>query len=377
MSSFYTQQLHKLMKLHATKPHLSCCIIPNRHKQASQIEPALVLYQLTCSGMLEGVRICILSFPNAPLDKVLDRPHQGLLPAGVLGFLEELCDEKVTKMIWQLQGKCYRRLQQKDFLKRNQQRNLLTVVQQVFSHFGWFPLVQKTRPLIGMLNIEEEIWFLKEANTQALIEAEFKISKKWRLKVANTHQIKTSKQPCLIPGAGGQNGSPEVRPGGADGAAVGGAACMRRGNARRGSLSPRRTRSSACGNLLDKEVYAQKVEHKRSNRGSRIRNLNGNIFSKDKLISKLNKERRFLQEVNSKASKELAQANEKVFHLSMVESKLEQTLDQLEDSLERECRKRTEKEKQPRKIEMDVKLAGEGIQKLEKGRKELKKCNLV
>lgn len=341
------------MKLHATKPHLSCCIIPNRHKQASQIEPALVLY------------------------KVLDRPHQGLLPAGVLGFLEELCDEKVTKMIWQLQGKCYRRLQQKDFLKRNQQRNLLTVVQQVFSHFGWFPLVQKSRPLIGMLNIEEEIWFLKEANTQALIEAEFKISKKWRLKVANTHQIKTSKQPCLIPGAGGQNGSPEVRPGGADGAAVGGAACMRRGNARRGSLSPRRTRSSACGNLVDKEVYAQKVEHKRSNRGSRIRNLNGNIFSKDKLISKLNKERRFLQEVNSKASKELAQANEKVFHLSMVESKLEQTLDQLEDSLERECRKRTEKEKQPRKIEMDVKLAGEGIQKLEKGRKELKKCNLV
>ena len=65
VSTFYTQQLHKLMNtLHATEPHFIRCIIPNNHKQPGQIEPALVLHQLTCNGVLEGIRICMRGFPN-------------------------------------------------------------------------------------------------------------------------------------------------------------------------------------------------------------------------------------------------------------------------------------------------------------------------
>jgi hypothetical protein len=52
--------------------------------------------------------------------------------------------------------------------------------------------------------------------------------------------------------------------------------------------------------------------------------------AKDELISKLNKEKKHIQEVNSKAVEELAAADEKVAHLSMVKNKLEQTLDDLE-----------------------------------------------
>ncbi len=54
------------------------------------------------------------------------------------------------------------------------------------------------------------------------------------------------------------------------------------------------------------------------------------IQAKDELISKLNKEKKHIQEVNSKAVEELAAADEKVAHLAMVKNKLEQTLDDLE-----------------------------------------------
>ena len=65
VSSFYTQQLNALMTtLHATEPHFIRCIIPNTHKQPGMIESGLVLHQLTCNGVLEGIRICMRGFPN-------------------------------------------------------------------------------------------------------------------------------------------------------------------------------------------------------------------------------------------------------------------------------------------------------------------------
>ena len=84
------------------------------------------------------------------------------------------------------------------------------------------------------------------------------------------------------------------------------------------------------------------------------------------MINKLNKEKKHIQEINSKASEELQAADEKVIriahcaqhsalgtrhlalgildsahctiqvsHLAMVKTKLEQTLDELEDNLDR------------------------------------------
>merc|ERR1712228_84965 len=39
-------------------------------------------------------------------------------------------------------------------------------------HWGWFSIIQKTRPLIGMVNIEEEIQLLENAAAQAVEEFE-------------------------------------------------------------------------------------------------------------------------------------------------------------------------------------------------------------
>lgn len=59
------EQLNKLMgTLQLTSPHFVRCIIPNENKEGGTLDSALVMNQLTCNGVLEGIRICRKGFPN-------------------------------------------------------------------------------------------------------------------------------------------------------------------------------------------------------------------------------------------------------------------------------------------------------------------------
>ncbi|EPX73018.1 myosin type-2 heavy chain 2 [Schizosaccharomyces octosporus yFS286] len=65
VSQRHRRQLNTLMKqLEATQPHFVRCIIPNSIKKPKNIEKALVLHQLRCNGVLEGIRIAQTGFPN-------------------------------------------------------------------------------------------------------------------------------------------------------------------------------------------------------------------------------------------------------------------------------------------------------------------------
>jgi myosin heavy chain 6/7 len=68
VSSVYLVQLAELMHtLHSTEPHFIRCIVPNTHKKPLEVEPPLIMHQLTCNGVLEGIRICMRGFPNRML----------------------------------------------------------------------------------------------------------------------------------------------------------------------------------------------------------------------------------------------------------------------------------------------------------------------
>merc|ERR1719410_2241549 len=88
--------------------------------------------------------------------------------AGSLAKLEEARDEIVNKLIRFLQGEARKKIRFVEYAKRRDQRELLVVCQRQFRKFlqmrdwGWFVIIQKTRPLIGMPNPEEELRLLEE-----------------------------------------------------------------------------------------------------------------------------------------------------------------------------------------------------------------------
>jgi len=151
--SYFRDQLNNLINmLMSTEPSFIRCIVPNNHKKPGVVDPFLVMHQLTCNGVLEGIRICRKGYPNriiyndfrtryvilapkesvaamkkvkrpvteekkniaathAVMDKINlvgDKFQYGhtkiFFRAGILGLMEEIRDDCINNLVAMLQG---------------------------------------------------------------------------------------------------------------------------------------------------------------------------------------------------------------------------------------------------------------------------------
>jgi len=195
ISANHREQLNKLMKtLGATHPHFVRCIIPNEIKTGGIIDAHLVMHQLHCNGVLEGIRICRKGFPSrilyvefvlrysiinpaaskgattnadaakkataailetSKLDPELFRLGltKVLFKAGVLGALEEQRDACISAILVGLQSQIRCFLCRKNIQKRIDQKKATTSLQSNMK--GYIEL--KTSPWMKALTFVQPI----------------------------------------------------------------------------------------------------------------------------------------------------------------------------------------------------------------------------
>ena len=428
VSSVYLLSLTDLMNtLYACEPHFVRCLVPNTHKKPGDVEPPLIMHQLTCNGVLEGIRICMRGFPNrmpysdykmrywilgekeinsssdnkvavyALMDKIeFSREFYRLghtlvfFRAGALGKLEEYRDVIVNKLIRKIQGQCRKLIRYKDFAKRRDQRELLVVCQRQYRKYmsmrewGWFIIIQKTRPLIGMPNPEEELRLLEEKanatygkykealDVTKLLEgqnegtkADIKALSKQLEEEQGNISIYTDRQAK----ANALKAETEVE-------LAQQQTVLSDEEASRIELTAEvKQHSGTIGvvkkDIEDLELAISKVEQEKANRDHTIRTLNDEIAEQDEVINKLNKEKKHVAESQAKSNEDLVVAEEKVTHLTSIKSKLEETLDELEGALDKEKRARGKLEKDRRKVEGDLKLTQDIVGELERSKREV------
>ncbi|EPQ25836.1 uncharacterized protein PFL1_06511 [Pseudozyma flocculosa PF-1] len=198
----HKEQLASLMtQLGSTQPHFVRCIVPNPEKKPGKMEVPLVLEQLRCNGVLEGIRIARLGYPNRLLFSEFRNRYEVLTPgiipqgymdgrkacqrmvealeldrstfkigsskiffkAGVLAEMEEKRDAHLYDIFARFQAACRMytaRRQMKKILNRAAavrtiQRNARLYVE--LREWPWWQLYSRVRPLLTATRHDEEL----------------------------------------------------------------------------------------------------------------------------------------------------------------------------------------------------------------------------
>ncbi|XP_053148589.1 myosin-1B-like [Hemicordylus capensis] len=430
VSALFRENLNKLMSnLKSTHPHFVRCLIPNETKTPGAMEHELVLHQLRCNGVLEGIRICRKGFPSRliygdfkqryrilnasaiPEGQFIDskKASEKLLgsididhsqykfghtkvffKAGLLGTLEEMRDDKLAQLITRTQAMCRGFLMRIEFKKMMERRESIFTIQYNVRSFmnvktwAWMKLYFKIKPLLKSAESEKEMANMKEdfeKTKEELTKSEAK-RKELEEKMVSLMQEKNDLQLQV------QSES--------DGLADAEERCDQliktkiQLEAKIKELTERaedeeemnaeltakkRKLEDECSELKkdidDLELTLAKVEKEKHATENKVKNLTEEMAVLDENIAKLTKEKKALQEAHQQTLDDLQAEEDKVNTLTKAKTKLEQQVDDLEGSLEQEKKLRMDLERAKRKLEGDLKLSQESLMDLENDKQQL------
>ncbi|XP_036053095.1 myosin-3 [Onychomys torridus] len=430
VSALFRENLNKLMSnLRTTHPHFVRCIIPNETKTPGAMEHSLVLHQLRCNGVLEGIRICRKGFPNRILygdfkqryrvlnasavpegqfidskkacEKLLasiDIDHtqykfghtKVFFKAGLLGTLEEMRDDRLAKLITRTQAVCRGFLMRVEFQKMMQRRESIFCIQyniRAFmnvKHWPWMKLFFKIKPLLKSAETEKEMATMKEEFQKTKDELAKSEAKRKELEEKLVTLVQEKNDLQLQVQAESENLlDAEERCDQLIKAKFQLEAKIKEVTERAEDeeeinaelTAKKRKLEDECSELKkdidDLELTLAKVEKEKHATENKVKNLTEELAGLDETIAKLTREKKALQEAHQQTLDDLQAEEDKVNSLSKLKSKLEQQVDDLESSLEQEKKLRVDLERNKRKLEGDLKLAQESILDLENDKQQL------
>ncbi|XP_062401324.1 myosin heavy chain, fast skeletal muscle [Sardina pilchardus] len=429
VSALFRENLGKLMtNLRSTHPHFVRCLIPNESKTPGLMENFLVLHQLRCNGVLEGIRICRKGFPSRiqygdfkqrykvlnasviPEGQFIDnkKASEKLLgsidvdhtqykfghtkvffKAGLLGVLEEMRDEKLATLVTMTQALCRGFLMRKEFVKMMERRESIFTIQYNIRSFmnvktwPWMKLYFKIKPLLKSAETEKEMAAMKENYDKMKVDLEKALSKKKELeeKMVSLLQEKNDLQLAVAAESEGLSDA-EERCEGLIKSKIQLEAKLKETTERLEDeeeinselTAKKRKLEDECSELKkdidDLELTLAKVEKEKHATENKVKNLTEEMASQDEAIAKLSKEKKALQEAHQQTLDDLQAEEDKVNTLTKSKTKLEQQVDDLEGSLEQEKKLRMDLERAKRKLEGDLKLAQESIMDLENDKQQ-------
>ncbi|KAM9410917.1 myosin heavy chain, fast skeletal muscle-like [Salvelinus alpinus] len=424
VSALFRENLGKLMtNLRCTHPHFVRCLIPNESKTPGLMENALVIHQLRCNGVLEGIRICRKGFPSRILYgdfkqryKVLNasvipdgqfidnkKASERLLgsidvdhtqykfghtkvffKAGLLGTLEEMRDEKLAALVTMTQALCRGFVMRKEFKKMMERRESIFIVQYNIrsfmnvKHWPWMKLYFKIKPLLKSAETEKEMASMKEEFAKCkenLAKAE---AKKKELEEKMVSLLQENNDLQLQVASESENLSDaeerceslvknkiqlEVK-------AKELSERLEDEEEINAELTARKRKlEDECSELKkdidDLELTLVKVEKEKHATENKVKNLTEEVSTLDETIVKVSKEKKALQEAHQQVLYDLQAEEDKVNTLTKAKVKLEQQVDDLEGSLEQEKKHSMDLERSRKKFEGDLKHAQESIMDLE------------
>ncbi|XP_024128654.1 myosin-9 isoform X2 [Oryzias melastigma] len=411
VGQLYKEQLSKLMAtLRNTNPNFVRCIIPNHEKKAGKLDPHLVLDQLRCNGVLEGIRICRQGFPNRIVFQEFRQRYEILTPnaipkgfmdgkqacvlminsleldpnlyrigqskvffrAGVLAHLEEERDMKITDIIISFQAWCRGYVARKAFAKRQQQLTAMKVIQRncaaylKLRNWQWWRLFTKVKPLLQVSRQEEEMQAkdeelnkVKEKQMHAeeqLLEMEQKQQQLNAEKMALQEQLQAETELCAE--AEEMRARLAAKKQELEEILHDLEARVEEEEERSSHLAAEKKKMQQ--NIVDleqqldeEEAARQKLQLDKVTLEAKMKKIEEDVMVLDDQNNKLLKEKKLLEERISEFTTNLAEEEEKSKSLQKLKTKHEAMITDLEDRLRREEKQRQELEKNRRKLEGD------------------------